>query len=247
MNITVCKFAPRKYIDTLPPYIKKWTEAAGHPNSTPRRNGNHRKRPIHGKRKKGAKNKQRKHNQIRRRQVNSNNYDHKWKEILQDAYDALKPPHETTNQYEINEKVKEWLDRRGLDPYCKSRTNGQIVNFENIERSTNQTKKIEKQCVVKFALALKIYETKKRTNKTQTEQKMWEWYFHQTKTNQRTTNKINAATIEKAIRVLKQSGIEPMLPVVNAPAAPPPSPHTSDTCPVTCPGEQCDEAYTAWI
>ena len=55
MNITVCKFAPRKYIDALPPYIKKWAEASGHPNSTQQKGNNAGQNPCMAKERKDRK------------------------------------------------------------------------------------------------------------------------------------------------------------------------------------------------
>ena len=106
MNITVCKLAPRKDIDALPPYIRKWAEASGHQNSTQQKGNQRRTKPIHNKRKKGSKNRQRPNKSKRKRNIGFHNFEHKWRNLLQNMCDTLKHPHNTTNENKIDEKVK---------------------------------------------------------------------------------------------------------------------------------------------
>ena len=248
MNITVCKFAPQECIDTLPSYIKQWAKATRHPTPAQQREKQRRAKPRHGKRKTGSKSEQRTHNQKRRRKANFRNFSQKWKKLLRDTYNALDSPQETTSQDETYEKVKRWLIRQGLNPQCKNQTDEQIITFENIDQNPKQTRKEKENCIIILALALKIYESKKQTNKIQTEREMWMWYFKQAKSNRANMKSINAAAIEKAIQILEKCGIKPIPRTVSIPTPPPSTHHhSSDSCPEMRPEEQPDGAYTAWI
>ena len=125
--------------------------------------------------------------------------------ILKNALNTLDPPSQTISPDEIDNMIKQWFYKKGLNLRCQDETGTQIITFGNKGHDGTQKEQLTDQYTIQHALVLKVHEDSKRTRQKQKEQIMWKHFFQQNQTNK---NKINAATVDKAIKILEHCSTE---------------------------------------